>query len=215
MASVTVEWTVADLYEQFGAIPVSRLRLQPAPGTATEQDVVDIEARENRLYELIDGVLVEKVMGFYKSYLAGLLIQYLGTFVRERDLGVVAGADGTLKLVPDQVRIPDVSFVAWERLPDRRLPAEPIPQLAPDLAVEIISKGNTREEMARKLCEYFDAGVRLVWYIFPETRSVRVYTDPQSETDLTDDAILDGGEVLPGFRLPLRQLFSQPRQSAH
>jgi len=138
----------------------------------------------------------------------------IGSFADERDLGIVAGADGTLRLFPQQVRIPDVSFVCWERLPDRRLPSEPIPHLAPDLAVEVISEGNTREEMERKLREYFQAGVRLVWYVYPKNRAVRVYTDLDNMTELTDDANLDGGEVLPGFQLPLVQLFASPRDKS-
>ncbi|MCH7729201.1 MAG: Uma2 family endonuclease [Planctomycetes bacterium] len=213
MASITHDWTVADLLDQFGAIPVSRIRLDPAPGTATEQHVVDIESREDRLYELIDGVLLEKTIGFYESYLAGLLIQFLGAFAREHDLGIVAGADGTLKILPEQVRIPDVSFVSWDRLPNRQLPAEPIPQLAPDLIVEVISKSNTRKEMDRKLREYFQVDVRLVWYVYPDSCSVSVYTGPDKLTELTDDAILDGGDVLPGFALPLAQLFAKPQQT--
>jgi len=108
--------------------------------------VTEIAAREDRLYELFDRVLVEKVMGFYESYLAALLLQFLGAFVRERDLGIVAGADGIVKLLPDQIRIPDVSYVSWRRLGGRELPAEPIPQLTPDLVVEVVRKGNTSQE---------------------------------------------------------------------
>ena len=207
-------WTVADLLEQFGPIPASRIRHDPPPGTATEKDVIEIEAREDRMYELIDGVLVEKVMGFYESYLAALIVRLLGNFSDEHDLGIVAGADGTLKLFPDQIRIPDVSFVCWERLPDRQLPTEAIPQLAPDLAVEVISEGNTPEEMDRKLREYFQAGVRLVWYVYPKRRSVRVYSRPDDTTELSGDSNLDGGDVLAGFQLPLRQLFAPPQQKS-
>jgi len=213
MALPTSEWTVADLLAQFGPIPAARVRHDPPPGAAREQDVLDIERRENRLYELIDGVLVEKVMGYYESYIAALIVRLLGNFAAEHDLGVVAGADGILKLSPDQVRVPDVSFVAWQRLPGRELPAEPIPLLVPDLAVEVISKGNTAEEMNRKLDEYFRAGVRLVWYVYPATRSVQVYSSLRDVRELADDAVLDGGDVLPGFQLPLPQLFAAPRQN--
>ena len=210
MASATPDWTVADLLNQFGAIPVSRIRLDPAPGTATEQDV-DLEAREDRLYELIDGVLLEKAIGYYEAYLATLLSTYLTNFATEKDLGIVAGADGTLRLLPEQVRIPDVSFVSWDQLPGRAIPTEPIPLLAPDLAVEVISKGNTVQEMDRKVQEYFQAGVRLVWYVYPASRSVRVYSGPSEVTGLSVDDVLDGGEVLCGFQLPLAELFAKPK----
>ena len=66
------------------------------------------------------------------------------------------------------VRIPDVAFTSWERLPGRRVPPEPIPELAPDLAVEVLSQSNTEAEMTRKRGEYFAAGVRLVWLVDPD-----------------------------------------------
>ncbi|HEX8200725.1 MAG TPA: Uma2 family endonuclease, partial [Isosphaeraceae bacterium] len=188
--------TVADLLKELGDIPADRVRLHPTPGTATEQDVLDIEAREGRLCELVDGVLVEKVMGYSGSRLAAELIISLGIFLRRHNLGVVAGADGMLKLTTGLVRIPDVSFVSWDRLPGRRVPPEPIPLLPIDLAVEVISKGNTRAEMERKLREYLASGARLVWFIYPKTRTARVYTSPRQATLLKEDGVLDGGAVL-------------------
>ena len=84
-----------------------------------------------------------------------------------------------------------------------------IPDLAPDLAVEVLSEGNTKQEMERKLKDYFFAGVRLVWYIDVKKRTVEVYTSPDQGVTLTEGQNLDGGDVLPGFRLPLRQLFAR------
>ena len=81
-----------------------------------------------------------------------------------------------MRLAPGLVRIPDVSFVSWDRFPDRRVTREPVPAIAPDLAVEVLSESNTKAEMDRKLREYFAAGARLVWYLDPEDRTVRVYT---------------------------------------
>jgi Uma2 family endonuclease len=201
--------TVADLLEQLGGIPPARVRLQPAPGTATEQDVLAVYRREKRCCELVDGVLVEKTMGFYESRLAMLLGHFLEDFMERHDLGVVAGEAGMLRLTAGQVRIPDVSFISWDRLPNRELPAEPIPDLVPDLAVEVLSEGNTEQEMRRKLREYFQAGVRLVWYVEPADRTVTVYTRPSRARRITEDQTLEGGAVLPGFTLPLRTLFAR------
>ncbi len=212
MASSTTEWTIADLTEQFGPIPAARIRTTPPPGQATERDVVEIEAREKRLYELYDGVLMEKVMGYYESYLAMMLGRFLTTFVDEHDLGIVAGEAGMLKFLPGQIRIPDVSFVSWDRLPERQIPREPVPQLVPDLAVEIISKSNTTKEMERKLAEYFGAGARLVWYVYPDTRTVRRFTAPDKVVELGENQTLEGGDVLPGFQLPLSLLFREPHR---
>jgi Uma2 family endonuclease len=204
-----MDWTFGDLLAQLGDVPPSRIRLVPAPGTATEQDVIEVQDRTDRLCELIDGVLVEKTMGYLESYLAGVILRHLGAYVHARDLGIVLGADGTLKILPRQVRIPDVCFIAWERFPGGKLPPEPIPAVAPDLAVEVLSEGNTAGEMQRKLRDYFAAGVRLVWYVDPRSRTARAYTAPDQGIVLDQQQSLSGGAVLPGFELPLRDLFAE------
>jgi Uma2 family endonuclease len=183
--------------------------MNPLPGTATEQDVLDIEARENRLCELVQGVLVEKTMGHFESRIAAVLIFFLETFLDSNELGIVYGADGTLRIMPHLVRIPDVSFVSWERLPGKELPAEPIPDLVPDLAIEVLSAGNTSREMQIKLRDYFRAGVRLVWFIDPAKRSATAFTARNKKSSIGPDGTLDGGVVLPGFQLSLRALFAR------
>ncbi|MGH7129006.1 MAG: Uma2 family endonuclease, partial [Planctomycetaceae bacterium] len=126
--------------------------------------------------------------------------------------GVVLGADGMLQLFPRQVRIPDLSFISWDRWPGvEEFRAEAAPQVVVDLAVEVISKSNTRREMEGKLREYFAAGVRLVWYVDPVPKQVRVFNSPDEWTVLTENDILSGGDVLPGFELPLRELFREPQ----
>jgi Uma2 family endonuclease len=209
MPSTYTAVTVSDLLYQLGDIPAYRVRLQPTPGTATEADVITVHDRENRLCELLDGVLVEKTMGYYESYIAATLIRLVGNFVVEHDLGIVAGADGMMRLAPGLVRIPDVSFVAWGKLPGRHLPRQPVPDLVPDLAVEVLSEGNTPREMARKLDEYFARGVRLVWLVNPETETVEVHTSRNQSIVLNRSAMLDGGVVLPGFALPIHTLFTE------
>lgn len=207
-------WTAADLVERFGAIPLARVRLDPAPGSATEADVVAIHDQEDRLYELVDGVLVEKTVGAYESYLAYLLGTLLNQFVMEYKPGIVLGPDGMLRLAPGLVRIPDVSYISFDRLPNREVPRDPIAELAPDLAVEVLSRGNTRQEMERKLADYFAAGVRLVWYLDPQRREVRVFTSPEAVAVVGESQTLDGGNVLPGFSLELQRLFAEPAPKA-
>ena len=203
--------TLADLLDRFGPIPAERIRTNPPPGTATEQDVIDIEERESRLCELVDGVLVEKTVGIYESNLASRLIYFLNAFVLKLDLGVVTAPDGMMRLAAGLVRIPDVSFISWNQLPGRRVPRVPIADLAPDLAVEVISPSNTAREMEPKRQEYLSAGVRLVWYVLPEQHEVHVYTADRHDV-LTIDQEISGGDVLPGFTLPLRQLFQQQEE---
>ena len=201
--------TLSDLLEHLGGIAPHRVRFRPLPGTATEQDILDLQAREGRLYELVDYVLVEKAMGFRESCLAATLITILWGFVRPQNLGLVAGEGGMMRLAPGLVRIPDVAFVSWERLPGRRMPTEPVPGLVPDLAVEVLSASNTTGEMERKRREYFTAGVRLVWFIDPEARTVAVFIDPEQCIVLSEDQILEGEPALPAFTLPLHELFAE------
>jgi len=204
------EWTVADLQRRFGPIPFSRIRQKPPPGTATEDDVLWLNDHEDRLCELVDGILVEKTVGLEESWLAVRLAALLSLFVDPRNLGLVTGADGMYRLSKGLVRIPDVAFASWDRIPDGQLPEEAIPDLVPDLAVEVISRGNTRKEMDEKLEEYFDKGVRLVWLVRPRTRVVDVYTSADQFARLTASATLDGGDVLPGFEIVVGDLFRKP-----
>lgn len=207
--------TLADLLADLGGISPQRVLLSPPPGLATEEDLLDADGREHRLCELVDGALVEKAMGFSESCLAAAMIAFLRAFVIPHNRGLVSGADGTIRLFPGLVRIPDAAFVSWDRIPDRRMPAEPIPDLSPNLAIEILSEHNTPREMARKRREYFNADVELVWQIDPRTRTVAVYTAPEQAILLDETQTLDGGLVLPGFSLSLAELFAElDRQGA-
>jgi Uma2 family endonuclease len=199
--------TLADLLQQLGGISPKRIRLRPAPGSATEKDVIKIRDRERRLFELVDGVLVEKVMGYWESVLAIELGRLLGNFVEPRKLGTIAGEAGMLRLSPGLVRIPDLSFIFRGRLAQHRRARDPILPLAPDLAIEVLSQGNTSREMSRKIREFFASGCRLVWLVDPRDRTVTVYTSLTETMVLTEKQTLTGGEILPGFRLPLRKLF--------
>jgi Uma2 family endonuclease len=135
----------------------------------------------------------------------------LGAFVRKHSLGIVLGEGGLMRLAPGLVRIPGVSFVSLGKLPDGKVPREPLVDLVPDLAVEIISRYNTRQEMDRKLSDYFAAGVRLVWYVYHSPRrEVWVYTSPAEHSVVHEGESLDGGGVVPEFRLTLADLFAEP-----
>ena len=201
--------TAQELVDALGNIPLSRIRMNPPPGRATEADIFEQKRKYHRLCELVDGVLVEKPMGFRESLLAGVFVGILRAFVIPRNLGVVPTADGMVRLFPGLVRAPDAAFVSWDRLPGRVIPEDPIPTLAPDLAVEVLSASNTKKEMERKRGEYFGQGVSLVWEVDPVARTVTVYTPDGAQTVLTQADRLDGGDVLPGFSLPLSELFGE------
>jgi Uma2 family endonuclease len=198
--------TIADLLRRLGDIPADRVRFDPMPGSAT---VADLLRPENKGCELVEGTLVEKAMGTREAFLAGYLLELLGPFVRANNLGILTPGDAAWEMMSGLVRVPDVAFLSWESLPNRELPDDPIASAVPDLAVEVLSWSNTPGEMARKRGEYFRAGTRLVWEIDPRGRTVRVYTSETAFTDLTAADTLTGGPVLPGFALPLAQLFAE------
>jgi Uma2 family endonuclease len=204
------ELTVADLQRRFGPIPFHRIRQNPPPGSGTVDDVIRLNDHEDRLYELVDGILVEKTVGFEESWLAVRLTTLLTNFVDPQELGLVTGEGGMMQIEVDLVRIPDASFISWERLPGNEFPDEPVPRIVPDLAVEVISQSNTRKEMEEKLKDYFEKGVRLVWLVRPRSRVVDVYTRAEEFTRLGPSAMLDGGDVLPGFSVLVGDLFKKP-----
>jgi Uma2 family endonuclease len=204
--------TLADLLHRLGDIPLERIRFRPSPGTATEKDVIELP--RGHLYELVDGVLVEKAMGYYESLLAGFLIHFLHSYLEGNPLGIVLAPDGLTRLESGLVRMPDVSFHSWEHFPNRLLPAGAFLEQAPDLAVEILSPTNTVREMDRKRSEYFAGGSHLVWQVYPATQRVRVYTSVDSFVELTEDDTLTGDPVLPGFTLSIWRWLERAGQRA-
>lgn len=198
--------TVAALLRRLGDIPPDRVRFDPVPGTATVDDLLD---PANRRCELIDGTLVEKAVGVREAMLAFYLVEVIGPFIRAHNLGIGTGADGTWEILSGLVRLPDFAFVSWDRLPGRKVPDEPVPDVVPDLAVEVLSRSITRAEMERKRGEYFRAGVRVVWEVDPRARAVRVYESADISRELTPVDTLAGEPVLPGFALPLARLFAE------
>ena len=123
-------------------------------------------------------------------------------------------SDGVVYLLdrrPDLVRIPDVSFVSWERVPERGVPEGFWPG-APDLAVEVVSSNDRAEDVRDKVREYLASGTRLVWVLWPKHQSVTIYAAGGATRDLGLDAEQDGGDVLAGFRTPVADLFAVRRQ---
>jgi len=212
MATATRDDTtqnIGDILETLGGISASRVRLKKPLGQATEADLIELNRGKRGIFELVDGVLVEKAMGKMESLLAGAIIAILRGFVLPRNLGIITAPDGMMRLAPALFRAPDVAFIAWGRIPGGRLSEDSLAGVVPDLAVEVLSPSNTRAEMARKRREYFLAGVRLVWEVDPATRTVAVFDAPEHSTLLDESRNLDGGEVLPGFVLPLVDLFGE------
>ena len=162
-------------------------------------------------FELVNGQLVEREMGFKSSRIGGELFGRLKSFCDAKHLGWVLPADAGYRCFSDdgdKVRKPDVSFVDGKRLAAKDEP-EGFATFAPDLAVEVISPNELFEDVMVKVSEYLDAGVRLVWVIDPATRRVHIYR-PDSGIILTSKDTLDGEAVIPGFHCPINDLFVPP-----
>ena len=202
--------TVGDLLHDLGDVPAERVLLWPTPGKATEEDLLHLLEHEGRACELVDGTLVEKPVGTIESFLAAILIRILGNFTSSRRLGLISGEQGPYRLRLGLVRLPDVAFISWSRIPGdpKNLPA--IAPVVPNLAVEVLSESNTKVEIERKLREYFGSGVELVWIFDPRTKTVAVHVSPDAPSKVLGEAeTLDGGSLLPGFQLNLSDLFAE------
>jgi Uma2 family endonuclease len=211
-AAPTLPATVAELLERMKDIPPSRILLDPRPGTATEEHLIEAVDGEKHLCELVDGVLVEKAMSYYESRVAIVLSHLLATYLDSHDHGILLGADAMVRMKPGRVRLPDASFFSWSQFPNRLLPRGQILGRTPDFAVEVISPSNTAGEMEQKRREYFAGLARLVWQVYPDTVRVRVYTAVETFEELGENDTLTGGAVLPGFTLSIRHWFEQAGQ---
>ena len=160
---------------------------------------------DDMLYEVVDGKIVEKVVGGYELDIATLLVEFLAPFVRAHRLGRVFGEMiFRIDQAKDLQRRPDVAFVSHARWPvHRRAPKVAVWDMVPDLAVEVVSPSNTADQVQEKIHEYFRAGVNRVWVVYPRQQEVYVYASPAQIQVLQLGQELDGGDLIPGFRLPV------------
>ena len=165
---------------------------------------IDLPENRDRIFELIDGELVEKMPSFTPSRIAMRIGSRLTVYLDEDDIGYITGADGGYIMPNGDVLIPDVAFISKARLvelPDREA------LIPPDLAVEVKSPTDRKPAMRRKAKRYLEMGTRRVWLVFPDEQSVEVYVQDEDVKTVKIDGVLDGGDVLPGFSLPVREIF--------
>jgi Uma2 family endonuclease len=163
-------------------------------------------------YELVDGELVERDMGWKSSRIGASMVSLLRIYCAARGLGWVAGADASYQCYPDapkKVRRPDASFIRLERMPPGEEP-EGHCRIAPDLAVEVTSPNDFFDEVEAKVVEYLGAGVRLVWIVHPPTRTVHIRRLDGTVAMLREADELSGEDVVPGFRCRVGELFAVP-----
>lgn len=172
----------------------------------------EIAFDQDREYEIVDGQLEEKEMGNARHGGVGArLLARVLTHVEERELGGVYGPDTTFQIGSNE-RLPDISFISAARIPPEGEPDDKW-LMAPDLAVEVISPNDLWEKVNSKMYGYFAAGVRQVWLISLEHRTVTIYRAPTQVAILTEDDELTCEELLPGFHCRLSEIFKQPART--
>jgi Uma2 family endonuclease len=165
---------------------------------------IDLPENRERIFELIDGELVEKMPSFTPSRIGMDIAFSFKLYLKDHDIGYVTGEAGGYIMSNGQVFNPDVGFISKARLPE--LPEREAP-MPPDLAVEVMSPTDRKRTMRLKAERYLELGTRIVWLVFPDEQSVEVYVQDEDVTTVGIDDVLDGGVVLPGFLLPIREIF--------
>lgn len=185
------------------------MTIATGPKILTDQEYMALPEQEGR-YEFINGEVINiGNSGMEHGHIALFLGGAIEFYVRSKKLGITCDSSTAFTLKSGNKRSPDVSFVGRDRLQGlKRLP-KGFFQGAPDLAVEVISPNNTFEELYSKLVEYFANGCRLAWVVNPDEQSVLVYRHPQPDRLLKMSDTLSGEDVIPGFEMPVAELFSE------
>lgn len=180
----------------------------------TVEELWDMPEIPGKRLELVDGEVVEVAgAGALQSLIGTQLLRLLGRFVEEQDLGLLFpdGLGYVLRRNPDHLRIPDISFIAWDRVPDGEV-TEWFWEGAPTLAVEIVSPNDRAVDLRERIYDYLNAGSAYVWVLWPRQRSVSVYMSNGGSRELGPDATLEAKDILPGFSVRVDDLFNVQRQ---
>ena len=178
---------------------------------ATPDDLERMPGGEAR-YELVDGEIRERNVSAESNYVANKFNTRMTVFVDDEGLGWTFGEGCGIQVFPEPnpLRQSDGAFVATGRLPGDRPPARGYLKVAPDLVLEVLSPNDNASEIRQKIEDYLAVGVRLVWVAYPDTRVVDAYAADGSVRTFGPAATLDGGDVLPGFSVPVAKLFPAP-----
>ena len=201
-----VQTAQADVLAKLGDIPADRLVNDDFDCLATVERWIEAGG-PSEMIELVDGYLVRKALSVEASLVALAIGSLLRTFVKQDRLGYVTAPDGMHRMRRGNRRGPDVGVTLRTSLGPKRPMRGPAAPIAPDLAVEVLSPGNTCREMTIKRAEYFDSGTRLVWIVDVQNRSVAVYTGVEEFEVLGAVDVIDGAEVLPGFTARVAEFF--------
>ena len=177
--------------------------------TADEFDVyVNLPENRVRLFEYIGGEIIEGVPNPYSSETAMTIGAFIKIYLLQNDIGHLTGADGGY-MVSGERYIPDVGFISYQKQAELSYIEGYMPN-PPDLAIEVLSPGNNDEDMAVKIANYLAAGT-IVWMFKPLKQQVIVFKSGEPSRTLAIDGILDGGAILPGFKLAVKDVFKKKK----
>jgi Uma2 family endonuclease len=172
-------------------------------------EFVNLPQNDSKFFERINGEIVEVMPSNpYVSMIAGLILTAINNFLSGKNLGYATPSDGGYNISDEDTFAPDVAYISRAR--QAKLPKEGFNPIPPDLAVEVVSPSDLKNPEARihaKLNKYLAAEIPLLWYVYVDRREVEIYVNGAHEKTLTLQDILDGGDVLPGFTLAVREIF--------
>lgn len=176
------------------------------PLPLTPQEVERASERDGKLYELMDGVLSEKNVGFWELFIAGQIVGLLNKHFYPHEGAAASEVMIYCFKQPNHGRKPDVVFLRNSQFSDNRIPNGEI-RVAPTLVVEVLSPTNSGIEVEDKLREYLDARIPLVWIVTPEPRTIRVYRSDGTTRLFRGQDVIENESLLPGFRLVVADVF--------
>ena len=181
------------------------MRLMKIKGSATIDDLLRMP-KDGRKYELVDGEIVVSPAGMRHSEIAAKISYIIATFLEKSPIGKVYSADVGIILPNENLRSPDVTFVRTEKLPEGKSP-DTFGEIVPDLAVEVLSPNDSPTYVGRKIGEYLECGVPLVWLIDPATETVTVYRSLSQTEQLSAQDTINAEPILPGSSCPVSRFF--------
>ena len=174
----------------------------------TDQELMALP-KDGYKRELLQGEIILSPAGFDHEWIGARLSARMTLFAKQHRLGVVCGSGLGCWMTSGNLLSPDVSFIAKSRLATTAVEREKYLRGSPDLVVEVLSPWDRSTRLHEKLADYFSSGARLIWIINPAERDALVYRTPEADRFLRVTDTLDGEDVLPGFRLPLAELFAE------
>jgi Uma2 family endonuclease len=176
----------------------------------TDEDLLAVP--EGERFQLIQGEFSNmSPVGGEHGLICTRLLVAIGIFLRSNPLGELFDSSTGFRLDPENCFAADVAFVSNARLPEMMPDIKSFLRGAPDLAIEVLSPSNRLRQIEQKMRIFFSHGTTLGWMVLPEKKHVRVYSGNDEHLILDESATLEGSEVLPGFKLPIRDLFNYPR----